>query len=90
MPPTAPAARPWSTLLQGAPDALSVAPDHPRPAELGPEVDAVPVPLDDAVVRRLAATTGADAATVLLAAWRALLWRTTDEPDLVIGCGRAA
>ena len=76
--------------LRDAPMALEIPTDHARPTTLPPDLARAATRLGGDVVSRLdelASTTESDRYTVLLAAWLVVLHRTTDEADLVVGCG---
>lgn len=77
-----------SDYLDGAPSALALPGDRPRPTALGAEVDDLDVMLTEGVSRALvsvAEAADADLETVLLAGFRVVLSRTTDVEDVVIG-----
>lgn len=83
-------ARACALMLQDAPAVLEVPTDRPRPAQLGRATEVVTVELDVESTADLIATAtsaGADLYSVLVAGWLVVLRRTTDEPDLVLGCG---
>ncbi|GAA3034189.1 non-ribosomal peptide synthetase [Actinokineospora globicatena] len=80
----------WRTQLDGAPTALALPSDRPRPADtrhsrrgarLGFELDAT----TSTRLRDLAATTGSSAYLVLLSTFLLVLHRTTGQDDVVVG-----
>jgi len=78
----------WRERLSGAPDALSLPTDHPRPAEQGFRGSVEPAVLGAERVRslrELARGQGATLFMALLAGWSALLARLAGQSDLVVG-----
>jgi amino acid adenylation domain-containing protein len=78
----------WKDRLAGAPHALDLPTDRPRPAiaELAGDVVQVPVPADVADgLRRLARREDATLFMVLLAAFHTLLYRWSGQTDVSIG-----
>jgi hypothetical protein len=78
----------WTERLQGAPDEAALPLKGPRPARPAPGLDLVVQRLDagsSAQLRALARSEGATLFMVLLAGFRTLLARVTDQGDLVIG-----
>lgn len=74
--------------LEGAPGALSLPTDRPRPSALGSDVERLDFTLDDDLsrgLRSVAERTGTGLDVVLLAGFRALLGRTAEDPDLLVG-----
>ncbi len=79
--------------LEGAPDALAVPADRSRPSTLTSRVDQVDQLLDHDRLRSLeglAHRCGVGLRDVVLAGFELLLARTTDELDLVVGCGETS
>ncbi len=78
----------WRAMLDGAPDALDVPTDHPRPpsqsGEGATEWVALPAPTV-AALRALGRDEGATLFMTLLSAWAMLLSQLTGQRDLVIG-----
>ncbi|HEX7839724.1 MAG TPA: condensation domain-containing protein, partial [Kofleriaceae bacterium] len=78
----------WRQKLAGAPDALDLPTDHPRPpiasGDGATEWLAVPASTT-AVLRTIGLGEGATLYMTLLAAWTALLHQLTRQPELVIG-----
>jgi amino acid adenylation domain-containing protein len=82
----------WRDRLAGAPAATTLPLDRPRPAQLGYAGDEVHFALPDGLldrVGRLATGSTATPFMVLLAAFTALLHRTTGDDDLVVGVSTA-
>ncbi|HEU5188160.1 MAG TPA: amino acid adenylation domain-containing protein [Methylomirabilota bacterium] len=82
----------WRQQLAGAPPALALPTDHPRPAELGDGGNQCTRLLPSehvSVVRALARAERVTPFAVLLAAFQALLHRYTGETDLVVGTASA-
>jgi amino acid adenylation domain-containing protein len=78
----------WRQRLDGAPQALSLATDRPRPAVPSYAGGRQPLVLDEALtaaVKELAGHTGATPFMVLLGAFAALLGRYSAQTDLVVG-----
>lgn len=78
--------------LDGAPPALELPADRPRPSALGAPTAHLERALSPRAVEQLTSLverSGTDVHTVLLAVFGVLLMRTTDEQDLVLGCGPA-
>ncbi len=78
----------WRSRLEGAPDALDVPTDRPRPAEQSGNGATEWVVLPAATVEALRAVgsnAGATLFMTLLSAWAMLLSRLTGQRDLVIG-----
>ena len=78
----------WRGVLDGAPDALALPTDLPRPATQSGDGDTtwlrVPAATADAL-REHARTRGTTLSNVLLSAWALLLHQATGQRDLVIG-----
>jgi amino acid adenylation domain-containing protein len=82
----------WRQQLAGAPPALALPTDHPRPTELGDGGNQCTRLLPSghvSVVRALARAERVTPFAVLLAAFQALLHRYTGETDLVVGTASA-
>ncbi|MEV7232509.1 condensation domain-containing protein [Streptomyces sp. NPDC051020] len=79
----------WRDSCRGAPLVLDLPADLPRQVLPGQRGDTVAVPVPDRLAERIRAT-AADGRTtvfvVLAAAFQALLYRYTAEPEFVIGC----
>ncbi|HZF12188.1 MAG TPA: amino acid adenylation domain-containing protein, partial [Thermoanaerobaculia bacterium] len=78
----------WRERLAGAPAALALPTDRPRPAVRSGRGAVQPVRLPATLAGALAALARREAATlfmVLLAGWDALLFRLTGQTDLVVG-----
>jgi amino acid adenylation domain-containing protein len=78
----------WRDALAGAPYALSLPADHPRPAIRGQRGTSLPVELtaeQTTRLRSLAASTGCTEFMVLFAAFAAVLSRYSGQRDLIIG-----
>ncbi|HEV2733653.1 MAG TPA: amino acid adenylation domain-containing protein, partial [Longimicrobiaceae bacterium] len=78
----------WRERLAGAPPALELPADRPRPAAWSGRGAAHPFSLPPELSRALEALARAEGATpfmVLLAAWRTLLARWSGQEDLVVG-----
>jgi Condensation domain len=79
----------WRSRLAGAPAALDLPTDHPRPRTQtfrGGSLDLL-VPEDlTRGAKALAAAEGVDLGTLLLAAFQALLYRYTGQDDVLVGC----
>ncbi|HEU4882248.1 MAG TPA: amino acid adenylation domain-containing protein [Longimicrobium sp.] len=78
----------WREALRGAPPALEIATDHPRPAVASHRGQRVQMDLPPALGARLRALALAEGATlfaVLIAAFRAVLGRHAAQDDVVIG-----
>ncbi|MBL0694525.1 amino acid adenylation domain-containing protein, partial [Comamonas sp. JC664] len=78
----------WKHRLAGAPHALELPTDTPRPAVLGHQGAFVPVHLSSALseaVESLAQREGATPFMVLLAAFQAVLARHSGQEDVVVG-----
>lgn len=78
----------WRTQLAGAPESLNLPSDHPRPVLQTFRGAVEPIHVPREVRDRLAALSRRESATLfmtLLSAFAILLFRYTDEPDLVIG-----
>jgi amino acid adenylation domain-containing protein len=78
----------WRRQLAGAPEALEVPTDRPRPAvetSRGATLSTPLPPVLAAGVRTLSRRQGATLFMVLLSGFAALLERTTGEPDLLLG-----
>ncbi|MDM7915100.1 MAG: condensation domain-containing protein, partial [Candidatus Eisenbacteria bacterium] len=78
----------WRGRLAGAPQLLSLPTDHPRPAVQQHRGARREITLARDIVeglRRLARREGATLFMVLLAAFKALLWRSSGQTDVVVG-----
>jgi amino acid adenylation domain-containing protein len=78
----------WRGKLAGAPDALDLPTDHPRPAVQSGDGATAWLSLPDATTAALRAVGLREGATLfmtLLGAWSALLHQLTRQPELVIG-----
>ncbi|MFP2934037.1 non-ribosomal peptide synthetase, partial [Pyxidicoccus sp. 3LG] len=78
----------WKQLLSGAPHALDLPTDKPRPATLTHQGAAVPVSLPAALsqsLEALAKQVGATPFMLLLAAFQALLQRYSGQDDVLVG-----
>jgi len=78
----------WKRQLAGAPPALELPTDRPRPAVQSYRGAALPVQLPRALSEALAALSRQEGVTLfmtLLAAFQALLWRYTGQDDIVVG-----
>ncbi len=78
----------WKQLLAGAPHALELPTDKPRPAVFSHRGAAVPVALPSGLSEALEALAQREGATpfmVLLAAWQALLHRYSGQDDVLVG-----
>jgi hypothetical protein len=78
----------WTERLQGAPEEAALPLKGPRPARSAPGLDLVMQRLDadsSAQLRALVRSEGATLFMVLLAGFRTMLARVTDQGDLVIG-----
>jgi amino acid adenylation domain-containing protein len=78
----------WRDALQGAPPALELPSDRPRPARASNRGDHLTLTLPAELgvrLRALAAREGATLFSVLLAAWRAVLGRHAGQDDVVVG-----
>jgi hypothetical protein len=79
----------WRRLLAGAPEALDLPADRPRPSYPGSRGGRVPIRLDadaSARVRELAARCAATPFMVLLAAFGVVLGRRSGQGRVVVGC----
>ena len=79
---------PWVARLSGAPGALDLPTDRPRPPVLSDRGETYRVRLPEATaeaVRAFARQSGATPFATLLAAYYALLYRYTGQDDIVIG-----
>ena len=78
----------WKTKLAGAPDALDLPTDHPRPpiqsGEGSTEWLSLPAPTA-AALRSVGLREGATLFMTLLGAWSALLHQLTRQPELIVG-----
>src|SRR5262245_1334821 len=82
----------WRRQLAGAPPALALPTDRPRPAELGHAGDLCTRQLPSTLLGAVTALARSERATLfaaLLAAFQALLHRYTGETDLVVGTASA-
>ncbi|HEX6203232.1 MAG TPA: AMP-binding protein, partial [Thermoanaerobaculia bacterium] len=82
----------WRDELRGAPEALELPTDRPRPPRPSHRGESVPVPLPPAAgaaVAALAAAAGTTPFAVLLAAWQAVLARSAGAGEVVVGCAAA-
>lgn len=79
--------RRWADLLQDGPDALVVPSDLPRPTPVPDDVDTVVVELDGPALSSLSGLARVEPPVVLLALWAALLARTSEQSDLLLGVG---
>ena len=80
----------WRGYLEGAPDQLELPADRPRPANPGFFGSRLELPLGLELSRGVASLCQRQGVTefmVLMAAWHALLFRYTDQRDLVVGYG---
>jgi amino acid adenylation domain-containing protein len=78
----------WKTQLAGAPELLNLPTDRPRPAMQTYRGAVHGIILDPRIYESLRALARSEEATsfmVMLAAFKALLWRYTGEPDVVVG-----
>jgi amino acid adenylation domain-containing protein/natural product biosynthesis luciferase-like monooxygenase protein len=78
----------WQATLAGAPEALVLPTDRPRPTRQDHAGDMVPIELDGALHAALTALARRHGATLfmtVLAGWAALLSRLSGQRDLVIG-----
>jgi amino acid adenylation domain-containing protein len=78
----------WRARLAGAPAALELPADRPRPARLGWRGGSQPLALPGPLARQLVALGRRQGATpfmTLLAGIQLLLWRHGGQPDLVVG-----
>jgi aspartate racemase len=78
----------WKQRLTGAPPALELPLDRPRPAARAYRGAEVALHLPESLVRELEAAgrrEGAELSLVLLTAFQALLYRYTQQDDLVVG-----
>ncbi|MFP2932958.1 non-ribosomal peptide synthetase, partial [Pyxidicoccus sp. 3LG] len=78
----------WKQLLSGAPHALELPTDKPRPAMLSYQGAAVPVSLSSELSQSLEALAKQEAATpfmLLLAAFQGLLQRYSGQDDVLVG-----
>jgi len=79
----------WRGRLAGAPPALDLPTDHPRPRSQTFRGGSLDVLLPEDLTRgarALAAAEGADLGQLLLAAFQALLHRYTGRDDVLVGC----
>ncbi|HTE56293.1 MAG TPA: amino acid adenylation domain-containing protein [Kofleriaceae bacterium] len=78
----------WTGKLDGAPAALDLPTDRPRPARASGRGASLPIALAPAQVSALGACAARDGATLfmaLCAAWAALLGRRAGQPEVVVG-----
>ena len=78
----------WVEVVDGAPAVLEVPTDHPRRRDLGSEVALEAFCLSPALiehVRTIAETVGSSPTDVLVSVWAALVARTSDQRDVVLG-----
>ncbi|MBS0263425.1 MAG: non-ribosomal peptide synthetase, partial [Planctomycetes bacterium] len=78
----------WEQQLTGAPACLSLPTDFPRPAVQRSRGATLPLEIDATLTAQLRDLGQAHNATlfmVLLAGWKALLWRYTQQDDIVVG-----
>lgn len=78
----------WKRQLQGAPQALNLPTDRPRPAKLDFVGDHVDVQIDVVTtmkLKQLSERRGTTLYATLLAAWSALLGRLSGQDDIIIG-----
>lgn len=79
----------WRSRLTGAPPALDLPADHPRPRTQTFRGGSLDLLLPEELTRgakALAAAEGVDLGTLLLAAFQALLHRYSGQDDVLIGC----
>ena len=78
----------WRTKLVGAPDALDLPTDHPRPPVQSGDGDTAWLAIDKPLAGQLRAVGLRESATLfmtLLAAWTALLHQLTRQPEILVG-----
>ncbi|MBW2254792.1 MAG: amino acid adenylation domain-containing protein, partial [Deltaproteobacteria bacterium] len=78
----------WRSTLDGAPTALDLVTDRPRPSTQTFAGDRIPLSIPAAVSQRLVKLAAEEATTpfvVILAAWAAVLGRHARQEDLVVG-----
>lgn len=79
----------WKDALAGAQEALDLPCDRPRPTQLSFLGARIPVDLDDTLNQRLDTLRrerGFKPATLLLAAFKLLLYRVCHQRDILVGC----
>ncbi|MGZ5444210.1 MAG: condensation domain-containing protein, partial [Thermoanaerobaculia bacterium] len=78
----------WRERLRGAPDLLALPADRPRPAVASHSGASIPFGLSEELVARLKVLRRREGTTLfktLLAAFQVLLWRYSQETDIVVG-----
>jgi amino acid adenylation domain-containing protein len=82
----------WTKLLAGAPIAIELPTDRPRPSEFSFQGDAVRIefpPAEYSMLQTAARTHGVTLFTLMLSGFIALVSRYADQSDLVLGVGVA-
>lgn len=79
----------WKQHLEGAPGALALPADHPRPALPSHQADFVELSISGnaAALSRVAQKHGLTILAITMSAYHCVLGRYTGETDIIVGCG---